>query len=91
MKAAWLTLLLPIIAVLHALCFFWMYGHFRGGELVLLLSWIGALLLYIFALYSSTLFKRNRLRGAKVTLLSLLLSMISGYTGAVLAFNAYGT
>ena len=91
MKATWLTLLLPVIAVLHALGFLWMYGHFREAEGLLVVSWLMALLLYILALYFSTLFKRNALRGVKVTCFSLLLSLISGYIGVFLAFNTYGT
>jgi hypothetical protein len=82
---------LPVIAVFHALGFFWMYGRFCDGEVLLLISWLGALLLYVSALLLFDAVQKNRLRGAKVTLLSLLLSMISGYAGAVLAFNTYGT
>jgi len=91
MKAAWLTLFLPGIGALHALAFFWMYGHLHEGEGTLVISWLAAMALYISALYSSTLFKRNGLRGLKVTFLSLVLSLISSYVGALLAFNTYGT
>ena len=91
MKSTWLTLLLPVIAALHTLGFLGLYGHFREAEGLLVGSWLVALLLYILALYFSTLFKRNGLRGVKVTCVSLLLSLISGYVGAMLAFNTYGT
>jgi glucan phosphoethanolaminetransferase (alkaline phosphatase superfamily) len=91
MKATWLTLLLPVIGVFHALGFFWTYGQFREAEGLLVMLWLVAVLLYILALYFSTLFKNNSLRGVKLTFLSLLLSLISGYVGVFLAFNTYGT
>jgi hypothetical protein len=91
MKATWLTLLLPVVGAFHALGFFWMYGQFREAEGLLVVSWLVALLLYILALYFSTLFRRNGLRGVKIACLSLLLSLISGYVGVFLAFNTYGT
>jgi hypothetical protein len=91
MKAIWLTLLLPFIGALHILSFFWLYGRGVDAEVLLLGSWCGALLLYVSALYCSTLFKINSLRGVKVALLSLLLSLVSGYLGPFLAFNTYGT
>lgn len=90
-KAIWLTLLLPIIGALHVLGFYWLYGRGVDAEGLLLGSWCGALLFYVSALYCSTLFKIDNSRGAKVALLSLLLSLISGYIGAFLAFNTYGT
>jgi len=90
-KAIWLTLLLPFIGALHALCFFWLYGRHVGFEGLLLGSWCGALLLYVSALYCSTLFKINSLKGVKVGLMSLLLSLVSSYAGLFLAFNTYGT
>jgi hypothetical protein len=90
-KAIWLTLLLPLIAAIHALGFFWLYGRGVDSEGLLLVSWLAALLFYVSALYCSTVFKITSLRGVKVGLLSLLLSLISGYIGAFLAFNTYGT
>src|SRR6516225_9784969 len=86
-KAIWLTLLLPFIGGLHALCFFWLYGRRVDFEGLLVGSWCGALLLYVSALHCSTLFKINSLKGVKVALLSLPLSLMSSYVGAFLAFN----
>jgi hypothetical protein len=91
MKAIWLALLLPLIGASHALGFFWLYGRGVDADGLLLVSWPGALLLYICALYCSTLFKINNLRGVKVALMSLLLSLVSGYIGTFLGFNTYGT
>lgn len=91
MKATWLIVLLPVIGAFHAIGFFWMYGHLSKGGVLLIMFWLAALLLYISALYPSTLFKKNGLRGVKVTFLSLLLSLISSYVGVLLAFDTYGT
>ena len=91
MKATSLIVLLPVIGAFHAFGFFWMYGHISKGGVLLIMFWLAALLLYISALYPSTLFKKNGLRGVKVTFLSLLLSLISSYVGVLLAFDTYGT
>jgi hypothetical protein len=91
MKATWLILLLPVIGALHAFGFFWTYGRFREFEGLFVLFGLVALSLYISALYCSELFKSNRLRGLNATLVGLLLSMVSAFVGALLAFNTYGT
>jgi hypothetical protein len=91
MKRVWIAFLLPIIGAVHAIAFVWLYGHGVGAEALLVLSWLAAFVLYIAALYSSTLFRNSARREIKVAALSVLMSFVSTCIGTMIAIRSYGT
>jgi hypothetical protein len=91
MKRVRIAMLLPVIGVVHATSFVWLYGHGVDAEALLVLSWLAAFLLYIAALYSSTLFRNGAHREIKVAAFSVLMSFVSTCIGTMIAIRSYGT
>ena len=93
MKTFTTLLFLGVLGSLHAGLFFFLYGHMsylsstiRDAGVLLVLLWFVAFLVDFLALYIL-----GECKVVKGLALSFLLSFISGWAGALFAFNTFGT